>query len=555
MNKWKMNSWKSAPTWLLGVLFLLVCLAGPVEAKDIYVKAGAAGNGAKASPYGALWKALSKALRGDVVHVAQGTYEGKAGSGAFIAKVPELSLVGGYNDDFSQRNPFKYLTILQRAADYKGDWTGLPEGLIEGKHRTAHNNLTVDGLVLDSRSRNAYKPNGDISPRGSWKGTLFHAYDKNIKIRNCILLNPYADGVYCTWQGKENEISNCFILNTFYTAVSTRSAQPGSVITIKNNTFGFVWTQPGKGGGTSLVVGNNGQVIAENNIFMFNQAFAVNNGFGNEDTVMKNNTFFQCQGGYYKLMDEDGQNLLLWKADQLADMNGDGESYMLLESGGNSDRDPGLKPDKDYYEKFSNFVASKPGKLNMDMMNQWRRSVGLSLQAEPGSPRKNWGMAYPLASVVPNLAAKTGGQGVSLNGPFQAYQSKAAAVEAKNYQEMPFDDFKKGSAVVKGLNGKPVTFKAGMGGKKMTYLFKSAPRENYECVMLLKPGQKEPTRNFVYGYILKGSDAHKKWQRYYKKRAQYNEAGGIVIKGSAFYAGNDSYTYPAGVVIDAVSRR
>ncbi|MCP5107916.1 MAG: hypothetical protein GY950_31295, partial [bacterium] len=512
------------------VLFIVIILSalvfsGAVSAKDIYVKAGSAGDGSKENPYGEFWNALSKCIRGDVIHVAAGTYNGKGGSGAFIVKVPNLTLVGGYNSDFSQRNPFKFFTILERAADYKGDWTGLPEGLIEGKHRTDHGNMIVDGFVLNSKTRNAYKPNGDINARKSWKGTLFHAYSKNITIRNSLLINPYADGIYCTWQGKKNEISNCFILNTFYTGISTRSAQNDSVVTIKNNTIGFVWTQPGKGGGTSVVVGNQGQMVMENNIFMFNQAFAVNNGFGNEDTIMKNNIFFQCQGGYYKFMDDDGQNLLMWKSADLAKLDGDAESYMLLESGNNSDKDPGLKPGKDYYEKFSNFVASKPGKLNMDMMNKWRRSVGLPLQAEPGSPRKNWGMAYPLQSIIPNLVSAVPGVGVNINGPFKEYASKAGAAVSKDYKEKTFASFVKGGSGVKGLAGLPVTFKAGMGNPKYTFLLKSAPRSDYDCVMLLMPGEKIYTRKFVYGYLLKGSEAHKKWKKYLKKRDKYNAAG------------------------------
>ena len=540
---------------LITVLTLLFVFSGTLFGKDIYVKAGTGGDGTKESPYGELWNALSKCVRGDVIHVAAGTYNGKGGSGAFIVKVPDLTMVGGYNADFTRRNPFKFFTILERAADYKGDWTGLPEGIIEGKHRTDHSNLVVDGFVLNSQSRNGYKPNGDINPRQSWKGTLFHAYSPNIIIRNSILLNPYSDGIYCTWAGKENEISNCFILNTFYTGISTRSAQVNAVVKIKNNTIGFIWTQPGKGGGTSMVVGNQGQMIIENNIFMFNQAFAVNNGFGNEDTILKNNIFFQCQGGYYKFMDDDGQNLLMWKTEDLAKLNNDAESYMLLESGNNSDKDPGLKPDKDYYEKFSNFVASEPGKLNMDTLNQWRRSVGLPLQAEPGSPRKNWGMAYPLKSIIPNLRSTIPGIGANIEGPFKEYKSEAVAEVSKDYKEMSFDNFIKGASGVKDLAGTPVTFKAGLGDSKYTFLVKSAPRSDYDCVMLLMPGEKVFTRKFVYGYLLKGSEAHQQWRKYMKKRDKYNAEGGIVITGSAWYAGSDAYSYPVGVIIDSVSRR
>ena len=61
-----------------------------------------------------MWKALSKSVRGDVIHVTAGTYNGKGGSGAFIVKVPNLTLAGGYNSDFSKRDPFKFFTIFLR---------------------------------------------------------------------------------------------------------------------------------------------------------------------------------------------------------------------------------------------------------------------------------------------------------------------------------------------------------------------------------------------------------------------------------------------------------
>jgi len=96
---------------------------------------------------------------------------------------------------------------------------------------------------------------------------------------------------------------------------------------------------------------------------------------------------------------------------------------MLWEAEGNTDKNPGLKPDKDYFEKFSNHIASEPGKLNMDEMNEWRRSLGLPLQAEPGTEKKNYAHAYPIEAVAPQLAMKNGEYGVKLNGPFESYAS------------------------------------------------------------------------------------------------------------------------------------
>ena len=536
--------------WLAICVFVL---SSWVYASDLYVKAGSEGNGTKESPYGDLWKALEKALRGDVIHMAEGVYNGKGGCGAFTIKIPNLTIVGGYKGDFSERNPFKYLTILERAKDYKGDWTGLPEGIIAGV--SDHSGLIVDGLVLNGESRNAYQKSGDINITKSYKGCGFQANSPNIKIRNCIIINPLGDGIYCAWGGKENEIANTFILNTFYNSIATRSAQPDSEVQIKNCTVAFCWFYPTKGGGMSVFVGRQGKTVMENNVFALNQTeggeagFGVSNTFGNEDTVLKNNIFYQCQGGYYKYMDADKKSLLAWKSEDLKGMNDEAGSYMLAESGGNSDEDPQFMPDKDFFEKFSNFIASQPGKLNMDFLNKWRQSVGLPLQAEPSSVRKNYGMAYPLKAVVPNLISKVAQRGVQADGPFATYKSEAKAPESKEYVETAFANFGKDKA--KTYTGQMVTFKAGMGASATSWLLKNAERANYDCVKLNMPGESQSTIKCVYGYMLKGSAAAKNWAKYLKKKDKYAKAG-LIIKGTIWYAGADTYAYPVCVIVEEV---
>lgn len=517
---------------------------------DIYVRAGASGKGSMEEPYGELWKAMERAIRGDVIHVAEGVYTGKGGSGAFIAKVPSLTLAGGYSPDFSSRNPFSSMTILKRAEDYKGDNTGLPNGIVSGQGD--HSNLTVDGFVIEGRTRNKYRNTGDISESGSFSGPLFETGSPNVRIRNCIILNPFGVGVYCKWQGEENEVVNTFVLNSFYTGISTRSAQENAVILIKNCTIGFTWNQTNKGGGTSVFIGSQGRTVLENNIFMFNQLYGVHNGFGNEDTVMKDNVFFQCQGGYYHFMDDDGKNLLAWKEEDLKDLNDEPEFYMLWEAGGNTAKAPGLKPDSDYFEKFTNFAAAEPGKLEMDEMNKWRQSLGLPLQAGPGKGKSNYGHAYPLAAVAPNLAAPGSRAGVNMGADFATYASEAAEGKSHDYKTKEFADFKRGTEGVKDMKGEPVSFRAGLGPDKQRWFETIAARSDYRCVMLLKPGEEdEYTRDFMLGYILKGSEAEKAWNKYYKKLKKYN-AEGIVIKGVAHYL-DDSYMYPVAIVVNEIS--
>ncbi len=532
-------------------IFLLSLL---VFSKDIYVRQGATGNGTKDNPYGKLWKAISKAVRGDVIHVAQGVYYGKGGCGNFTISIPHLTLVGGYNSDFTERNPFKNLTILERAKDYRGGFTGLREGIIEGDYKKDHSGLIVDGFVLNSESRNAYSPDKTvIKPKKSWKGALFKAYSPNITIKNCMLINPYGNGIYIKWQGDKNEVSNNFIVNTFYAAISTRSAQPNSKILIKNNNIIFGWFQPGKGGSYGILVGNNGKAIIEGNIIAFFQTeggeagYAVANEFGNDYTELKNNIFYQCQGGFYSYMDEDGKNLVVWKQADLDDLNDDPESYMLEDAGGNKSVNPKLKPDKWYFGKFANFVASEPGKLNMDEMNQLRRMLGLPLQASPGSARQNWGMPYPVEKVASTLVSPLGG--VNVNKKFEEYKSEATQQVSLNYKKVDFEVFNK-TKKGKTFKGQAVEFFAGIGDEnRYDFFLKDAPKSDYICVKLLKPGETNYTRKYVFGYIQKGSAVYKKYLKYKKRKDRYNKSGGIKVKGKAYYIGNPSYLYPVGIII------
>lgn len=256
----------------------------------------------------------------------------------------------------------------------------------------------------------------------------------------------------------------------------------------------------------------------------------------------------------YKYMDEDGKNLLVWKEDELEELNDDPEFYMLWEAEDNSAAMPELKPDKDYFHKFTNFIAAEPGKLVMNELNEWRRSLGLPLQAEDGKGPSNYGHAYPLDAVIPDLTASGSDAGVNSDVSFITYKSEVAEEEEYAFEEHEFDAFKREMSGVKEFNRKPVRFMAGLGPDKQRWFDHIAGKTDYRCVMLLRPGEEdEYTRNFMLGYILKGSEAEKAWDKYYKKRSRYNKEG-IVLKGLAYYL-DDSYTYPVAVVVKEVSRK
>jgi hypothetical protein len=396
----------------------------------------------------------------------------------------------------------------------------------------------------------------------TYAGKAFQANAANIKIRNCVIMNPVGEGIYIAWQGKDNEITNCFILNTFYAAIENRSSQPGSVVKIRNNTIAFSWFYPTKGGAYGVYVGREGQVVLENNIIAFMQTeggeagIGVSNQFGNEDLVMKNNVFFSCSGAFYKYMDSNKQNLVVTDSAGLEELN-DGDlagDYMLAESGGNAEKDPGIRPDKAFATKFANYVGSEPGKLDMDAMNQWRQAMGIPLQAEAGTARQNYGFAYPLKAVIPNLVSTIPGIGARSDVAFEEYKSAAAEEKPASYEDVEITDFKKGGKYEKGNSGRAVSFKAGLGDKQMIYELPNADRNDYICVMLLKPGESTYTRENIYAYILKGSQAAEDWDKLSKKRDSYNAAGGVFVKGLAYDFENKGYPYPVGVIILEVKK-
>ncbi len=213
---------------------------------------------------------------------------------------------------------------------------------------------------------------------------------------------------------------------------------------------------------------------------------------------------------------------------------------------------------------FSKLVGTNPGKLNMDFMNQWRSSIGLPLQAEPGSPRKNWGMEYPLDKVIPNLVSKIPGKGASPSANFANYSGAsaggaavaaapvAADVNPADYKEVDFETFKKGSPECKNYSASAVSTKAGIGEKKQSFLLKDVTADDYICVEFTKPGASYPTRDLIFGYILKGSKVNQDYDKLAKKKAKLNKAGGVSIRGKASYFGNESYPYPVAIVVESI---
>src|SRR5215204_2154550 len=93
------------------VVFALAASAGPVQARDWFVRAGSTGDGSKESPAGDPFEALAKCEANDLIHIAEGRYTGKLQSGEWTIPFEGVQLLGGYSNDWSRRDPWTLRTM------------------------------------------------------------------------------------------------------------------------------------------------------------------------------------------------------------------------------------------------------------------------------------------------------------------------------------------------------------------------------------------------------------------------------------------------------------
>ena len=110
-------------------------------------RGSARAEGTKDAPMKDIQKAVDKAANGDIIRIAQGNYLGNLDRGWIQIKGKYVSLEGGWNDDFTERNPIKYITRIQPSVEQRGT---IGQGLLMIE-TTANKNaqMIIDGLFFD----------------------------------------------------------------------------------------------------------------------------------------------------------------------------------------------------------------------------------------------------------------------------------------------------------------------------------------------------------------------------------------------------------------------
>lgn len=225
----------------------------------------ARGEGTKESPLKDIQKAIDMAADGDIIHIAQGNYLGNLDRGWIEIKGKYVSLEGGWNDDFTERNPVEYITRIQPSEAQRGT-IGSGVLMIEATgSRKA--NLIIDGIYFDLGHVHTYANADPTDPRcgcpeGCETGRILPVgtppnatirliggkVEGNLVIRNCMFLNASFNAIILSNMGGDWEIYNNLFVSNLYASVeitgglnqSTSAHQ--STVDFHHNTVLFTWS-------------------------------------------------------------------------------------------------------------------------------------------------------------------------------------------------------------------------------------------------------------------------------------------------------------------------
>lgn len=236
--------------------------------KTYYVcaeRGSARGDGSMESPLKDIQKAIDNATDGDLICISQGNYLGNLDRGWIEIKGKYVSLEGGWNDDFTQRDPTKYITRMQPTVDQAGS---IGQGLLLIEVATNRNaQMVIDGIFFDLGNLLQYMKADPTDPRfgcpeGCETGRVMPVGNPpnptirligghvagNLIIRNCMFLNSSFYGIIMTNKGGDWEIYNNVFVSDIYASceinggLNQQTDAHKSTVDFHNNTVLFSWT-------------------------------------------------------------------------------------------------------------------------------------------------------------------------------------------------------------------------------------------------------------------------------------------------------------------------
>lgn len=407
-------------------------------------------DGSKAAPFKNIQKAINVAESGSTIIVAKGNYFGLSTSpGQIVIEKKTLTIEGGWNTSFTERDVLKYKTMVQPGPETNGSHKGGGTIQIISVNEPS-GYVIIDGLIIDRGNTISYnmrgegKPEGVASPMMNPIGTkgiggenldvnpvltqetnmikLIGNYgivnNVNIIVRNCAFLNCPAHGIQGNLKGGSLTVENCVFCNVRNTTLDVQGADPNTMtqINFRNNTVMFVWSHTRAldtwGHGYRMRPGTCNTV--ENNIFGCCCFSAIDKTFvdGNKareakrKDVVKNNVIFLSRGGDLCI---PGGGMLTRVAVE------DWDDVENIDCSGNiSPKDPSIfkgKVNEAYLNGFTNLKGTQEwGAQYSSAANQWRSAMGMNIVGEGKITASMYANRYPWTEAL-NLFGVMSGKG------------------------------------------------------------------------------------------------------------------------------------------------
>lgn len=411
----------------------------PKGTKTLYVSANNGSNrndGSQSSPLKDLQKAIDDAPEGAVICLTAGNYLGHLDQG-WVKVNKYLSIVGGYSDDFSQRDPVKFRTTMRPSIAQIP--TSGNQGVMDIRVVGNRNGVVlIDGIIFDRGQINMYAapaydnaaasaPAGcetgrivcvDESPSGypvlqpqgmkSAFQLISGEAEGNITIRNCVFLNGYHFGIQMACKGGHFDVyNNVFVANRM-AACEVRGglAQPNtSSIAFHNNTVLFTWCRTkimeDMGYGFRYMTGIDSDVY--NNIFGCTNFGALDRSYSDADKAKEakrvtsawDNLFFGNRNGDM-VLPSGGGGWTFVLAKNFEDVNQLTKYEKNREMNETEVNAISKKLDTPYLKGFIGITGTQTSSFNPNSsVNTFRSALGMNMQGTETVRASMYGNRYP----------------------------------------------------------------------------------------------------------------------------------------------------------------
>ena len=252
----------------------------PSQNADIYYVSASTGvgsrtaDGSQEKPYKDLQAAIDNAKAGALIRVAEGNYMGKMDQG-FIEVNKYLSIEGGWNTDFTERDFVKYPTKIEPTEAIAQQGTSGAHALMDVKVRgNRHSPILIDGIIFNMGYYNLYclAPNDDeraAAPEGCETGRLLTLDEKpnvpktngvpgsrqclygsvegKLTVRNCVFANAMHYGIQMENVGGAWEFYNNIFVGCRMASCEVRGSynhpEDQTTLDFHHNTVLFTWTR------------------------------------------------------------------------------------------------------------------------------------------------------------------------------------------------------------------------------------------------------------------------------------------------------------------------